>query len=115
MLLFVRARPKASKSAIVGVRVEAAAHADAGGSTSGSPARGRAELEVQVNAPPEDGAANTELVRFLARALGRPKTSLVVERGHTSRHKTLRLVGATLAEIESALGVLTEGDASRVE
>lgn len=49
--------------------------------------RGEGELLVRVSSAPADGAANEEIIATLARALGAPKSSLSVVRGHTSRHK----------------------------
>src|SRR5690242_1325419 len=53
------------------------------------------ELRVKVTAPPVDSAANEALLRLLAETLecGRSKVELL--RGHTSRHKTVRLQGMT--------------------
>jgi uncharacterized protein YggU (UPF0235/DUF167 family) len=46
-------------------------------------------LEVAVGAAPVDGAANTELIKFLSKSLGVPKTSLSVVRGTSGREKFL--------------------------
>ena len=48
-------------------------------------------IRVHVTVPPEDGKANAAVVRLLARALGVPKSRLVLLRGATSRDKTFRL------------------------
>ena len=48
-------------------------------------------LQVRVAAPPERGAANQELVQFLARALGLPRASVRVARGRTSRDKLMEV------------------------
>lgn len=44
-------------------------------------------LKIRLAAPPEKGAANRELIDFLARALGLPKSSLKLTVGAQSRHK----------------------------
>jgi hypothetical protein len=44
-------------------------------------------LKIRLAAAPEKGAANRELVDFLARALGLPKSSLKLTVGPQSRHK----------------------------
>ena len=49
------------------------------------------ELEVQVAAPPVDGAANAELLRTVAAHFGVPKSSVTLESGATSRSKLVRL------------------------
>src|SRR5690348_6608072 len=62
------------------------------------------ELRVKVTAPPVDSAANEALIRFLAERLdcGRNKVELV--RGHTSRHKTVRLTGMTAEDVVKRIG-----------
>ena len=52
-------------------------------------------LRVRVAAPPVEGAANEELVRFLARALGVPPRAVEIVSGHTSKTKRVRVHGAT--------------------
>ena len=46
-------------------------------------------LKIRLAAPPEKGAANRELVDFLARALGLPKSSLKLTVGAQSRSKVV--------------------------
>jgi uncharacterized protein (TIGR00251 family) len=70
-LLAIRVQPNASVSAVVGE------YAD--------------QLKVRLAAPPVDGKANAELVRFLAKALGVPRASVSVARGQSSRSKTVRI------------------------
>jgi uncharacterized protein YggU (UPF0235/DUF167 family) len=52
---------------------------------------GRAFLEVRVAAAPADGAANDEVIRLLAKALGLPKSSLTIVSGQTARLKRIDL------------------------
>jgi len=61
------------------------------------------ELKVKVTAPPVDSAANEALVRFLAECLGCPRNRVELLRGHTSRHKTLKLHGFSPAEAAALL------------
>lgn len=49
-------------------------------------------LKVRLAAPPVDGKANAELVRFLAEAFGVPQRRVAIVRGETSRQKTVRIV-----------------------
>jgi len=46
-------------------------------------------LKVRLAAPPEKGAANRELIDFLARALKLPKSSLKLTLGAQSRSKVV--------------------------
>jgi hypothetical protein len=61
------------------------------------------ELKVKVTAPPVDDAANEALVRLLADhfACGRNRVELV--RGHTSRHKLIKLIGLSEAAVTARL------------
>ena len=52
---------------------------------------GRAFLEVRVAAAPADGAANDEVIKLLAKALGLPKSSLEIVSGQTARLKRIEL------------------------
>lgn len=64
---------------------------------------GRHFLEVRVAAAPADGAANEEVVKLLAKALGIPKSNLLILSGHTARLKRLE-VQLEEAEVLSRLG-----------
>ena len=74
-ILTVHVQPKASITECVGV------HGDA--------------LKIRVAAPPVDGAANDELIRFLARQLSIPLTSVRIHSGASGRHKRVLVKGAT--------------------
>ena len=52
-------------------------------------------LKVRLAAPPVDGAANDELVRFLAEAFGVPRRQVTIVSGAASRAKRVRIEGAT--------------------
>lgn len=47
--------------------------------------------KIRLNAPPVDGAANDELVKFVAKTLKLPKSSVKLVSGHASRLKTLEI------------------------
>lgn len=49
------------------------------------------ELRIKVTAPPVDAAANEALLRLLAGTLGCPRGQVELIRGHTSRHKVIKL------------------------
>ncbi len=81
----VRVVPRASRSEIVGEH--------------------DGDLRVRIAAAPVDGAANEELVRFLARALKVPRHAVVVSGGQTSRLKSIAVSGIaadTLLKLERA-------------
>jgi hypothetical protein len=64
-----------------------------------------AELKLKVTAPPVDSAANEAVVDFLAEKLDCPRSSVVLVRGQTSRHKTILLRGFTPDAAAARLGV----------
>lgn len=71
LLLVVHAQPGARVSAFAGL------HGDA--------------LKVRVAAPAQDGRANLELCRFLAREFSVPLSAVTLVSGETARHKRLRI------------------------
>lgn len=58
---------------------------------------GRPFLEIRVAAAPTDGAANDEVIKLLAKALGLPKSRLKIVSGETAR---LKRIDTPLSEIE---------------
>jgi hypothetical protein len=62
------------------------------------------ELRIKVTAPPVDAAANEALVRLLAQQLNCPRNRVDLVRGHTSRHKTVKLYGLDPADVVARLG-----------
>lgn len=71
LLLTVHVQPGARRSEVAGV------HGDA--------------IKVRLAAPPIEGRANDELVRFLAQAFGVAQRQVVIVRGETSRRKVVRI------------------------
>ena len=71
----VRVVPRASKSEIVG-------------EIEGS-------LKVRISAPPVDGAANADVIKVLAKALGVARSNVSIISGETSKTKRVRVTGAT--------------------
>lgn len=71
VLLKIYVMPGARKSEIVGL--------------FGEPLR----LKIKISAPPIDGAANKELIKFLSKKLKLPKSALELIRGETSRNKDI--------------------------
>jgi hypothetical protein len=79
----VHAKPRAKKSKVIGERGDA--------------------VEIALAAPPVDGAANEELVRFVAKVLAVRQRDIELVRGESSRDKLLAVTGLTVEEIESRL------------
>ena len=65
---------------------------------------GRPVLKLRVAAAAADGAANAAVVALLARALGRPKSSVRIVRGDTARVKQIEVEGLSEAEALRLLG-----------
>jgi len=61
------------------------------------------ELRIKVTAPPVDSAANEALIRFLAKILDCRRNQIELLRGHTSRHKVLRIRGMTAEAVSADL------------
>ncbi len=73
--IHIKAQPKASKNQIVGLY--------------GDPPR----LKIKVAAPPVDGRANQELLKFLKEVLKTTLSRLTLIRGETSPNKDVLCVG----------------------
>ncbi|XP_017787297.1 PREDICTED: UPF0235 protein C15orf40 homolog [Nicrophorus vespilloides] len=50
---------------------------------------------VQINAPPAEGEANTELVKYISSVLGVRKGDVSLEKGFKSRQKTIKVLSDT--------------------
>jgi len=66
-ILKIRVLPRSSKNSITGLYKDA--------------------LKIKLTAPPVDNAANKMCLKFLARRLNLPKTSLSIVKGESSRTK----------------------------
>lgn len=62
-------------------------------------------IKIRIAAPPVDGAANEELVQFLAKALSMPRSAVRLKSGATGRKKTVEIEGLSLTEVEKRLGL----------
>ena len=82
-ILTVHVQPKAVRTVCVGVHGEA--------------------LKIRIAAPPVEGAANRELIRFLAHELSLPMAAVHIESGEGSRHKRVRLEGTTAVHVMTRL------------
>jgi uncharacterized protein (TIGR00251 family) len=70
---WVRVKPRASKSRVLGPKL--------------------GKLEVAVAAPPVDGEANEELVRVLSEHLGVGRRAVSIVSGEASRNKLVSVAG----------------------
>jgi len=61
------------------------------------------ELRIKVTSPPVDSAANEALVRLLADRLDCPRSKVELVRGHTSRHKVVKIYGLSPEEFAAKL------------
>lgn len=59
-------------------------------------------IKIRLAAPPVDGAANAELVRFVAERLGVSKSKVKIVSGETSRRKRLEIDGVDDAQTVEA-------------
>ena len=61
-------------------------------------------IRIRLGAPPVDGEANQELVRFLAKTLAVSKSDVVILQGHKSKQKVVKVQSVNL--VGSAESVL---------
>ncbi|XP_054000716.1 UPF0235 protein C15orf40 homolog isoform X2 [Hylaeus anthracinus] len=54
---------------------------------------------VAISAPPVEGEANTELVKYLASVLGMRKSDVSLDRGSKSRQKVVLVSGSTVEKV----------------
>ena len=79
----VHVRPRSSRSAILGVR--------------------EGNLEVALTSPPADGAANSELLGLIAKALDVRRANVTIVVGSSSRDKLLEINGISPDEARQRL------------
>lgn len=70
-------------------------------------------IKIRVAAPPVDGAANAELIRFVAERVGVARGAVTIASGATGRRKTVAVEGITAATLARALlGTEPEGEST---
>lgn len=84
VLLMIYVQPKAKKNAIEGVD------------------EWRGRLKVRIAAPPVEGKANKEVVKFFSKLLG---AEVSIVRGETSREKDLLVKGLSVEEVKKKLNL----------
>lgn len=65
-------------------------------------------VKIQLAAPPVDGAANDELVRFLSKTLGIPKADVRLTAGMTGKRKTVEIEELDVVTVAELLGLEPE-------
>ena len=60
-------------------------------------------VKIRLAAPPVDGAANDELIRFVAEMLGVARSAVSIAAGQTSRLKTVEVEGIDRPTLEKRL------------
>ncbi len=79
----VRVQPRASRTELAG------AHGDA--------------LKIRLAAAPVEGAANRELLDFLAHRLGVPKSAVQIVKGERARDKLVEVQGLSEEQVRARL------------
>ena len=60
-------------------------------------------LRLRVAGPPVDGAANAQIIAFLATRLGIPKSAVQIVSGDSGRRKRVRIEGVSSEDAERML------------
>ena len=88
VIFHIHVIPKAGRGEIVGIQNDA--------------------LKVKITAPPVEGKANLECIRFLSDVLGVKKAQITIESGHKSKRKTIAVEGLSKEDVLTILsGSLT--------
>lgn len=61
-------------------------------------------LKIRIAAPPVDGEANKELIRFLKKLTHIPAARIFILRGETSKSKDVLFQGASVSELQMLCG-----------
>ena len=81
LIISVHAKPGAKQNGVTNVSAEA--------------------ISIHISAPAQEGEANAELVRFLAGVLSVRKSSVLLQRGHKSKEKYVRVQECKLSADEA--------------
>ncbi|RNC67492.1 MAG: YggU family protein [Desulfuromonadales bacterium] len=79
VIFSVHVQPRSSKNEISGIQGE--------------------EIRLRLTSPPVEGEANRLCIEFLAKLLKVPKSAVTIVNGDKSRHKTVRIAGATAQDV----------------
>ena len=75
----IKVHPRAKKNAITGELADA--------------------LKVSLTTPPVEGRANEACIKFFAKLLKLPRSSVTIASGQTSRNKVIRVAGLTAEQV----------------
>ena len=64
-------------------------------------------VKIAVTSQPVDGEANAAVIALVAKALGVARGAVTIAAGASSRRKSVRVAGATIAALARALGSAT--------
>jgi len=81
--VLVRVQPAAKRTEIIGVVA--------------------GQVRLRLAAPPVDGKANAELIRYLAKMLGVRRAAITIRRGAASRVKLIEISGVSAESCRAAL------------
>jgi len=82
-IIDVYVQPKASKNELVGVHEHA--------------------VKIRLTAPPVEGEANKECLRFISKVLDVSRSSLALVQGHKSRRKSILVRGVSMENLQRLL------------
>jgi uncharacterized protein (TIGR00251 family) len=60
-------------------------------------------IKIKLRAPAVEGKANAALLRFLAEQMKLPRHTIVLQRGHKSRDKLIRIDGLTAEDVRARM------------
>jgi uncharacterized protein (TIGR00251 family) len=86
IIMNVRVVPRAARNAVVGIMENGA-------------------LKIRIKAPPEEGRANEQLVRFLATQWKTPRADIEILSGASGRSKRLRIAMASEKLLKELLSI----------
>lgn len=85
----VHVQPRASRNGICGIQGDA--------------------IKLRLTSPPVEGEANRLCIEYLAKLLNVPKSAVAIIAGEKSRHKTIRVAGATAQAVRELLAPIADG------
>ncbi|MEN6464179.1 MAG: DUF167 domain-containing protein [Syntrophaceae bacterium] len=66
-------------------------------------------LKIKITAPPVEGKANKECIRFISDLLNVKKSAVSIIAGEKSKNKTILISGIKAKDVEKAINALASG------